>query len=209
MLNNLPLASSARSPHFMYESALSGIVCGIDEAGRGALAGDVYAAAVILNPLSIPDGLNDSKLLSSSVRERLYGAIMTQAKVGVGIATVAEIDQYNILGASMIAMQRAYYQLPCIPNYALIDGNRAPDLECITHTLVKGDTISLSIAAASIVAKVERDHAMHKLAEAYPLYGFSRHAGYGTKMHREALALYGATPYHRSSFKPVKKVMAS
>ena len=196
-------------PHYQVEASLYGTVCGIDEAGRGALAGPVFAAAVILDPARIPEGINDSKQIPPWRRQELSAAIHANAHVGIGIATALEIDAINILQASMLAMQRAFHALPHQPQHALIDGNRAPVLPCITQTLIKGDTKSLSIAAASIIAKVARDTAMRELHGTLPHYGFDRHAGYGTKFHLEALGSHGASEHHRQSFRPVREVLYS
>ncbi len=180
-------------------------MCGIDEAGRGALAGEVVAAAVILDPAHIPEGIHDSKQLSRRKREMLAEAIYATSRVGVGRATAAEIDTLNVLQASMLAMQRAFHALPDLPDHALVDGNRAPALPCPAHTIIKGDAKSLSIAAASIIAKVSRDEAMRALHHAAPEYGFDRHVGYGTKHHVEALRMHGASVHHRRSFRPVRE----
>ena len=182
-----------------------GPIAGIDEAGRGPWAGPVVAAAVILDPDHIPQGINDSKALEADDRERLHDLIMKSAKaVGVGIGDVERIDRDNILAATFWAMTEAVARLAIKPKLALVDGNRAPKLFCQTRTIVKGDAKSLSIAAASIVAKVTRDRLMTKLAEASPGYGFERHKGYGTPEHRRALARLGITEHHRRSFKPVQ-----
>lgn len=181
-------------------------VCGVDEAGRGPLAGPVVAAAVILNPESIPDGLNDSKALSEIRRELLLN-ILTSRKdifIGIGISEPEEIDRLNILHASMTAMRRAVMNLPVLPHMALIDGNRLPpDLPCEGQAIVKGDARSLSIAAASIVAKVTRDRLMKEADRRFPGYGLAGHKGYPTKAHKEALLQLGASSIHRRSFKPV------
>lgn len=181
-----------------------GPICGIDEAGRGPWAGPVVAAAVILDPENIPPGIADSKALDADARERLYPRIVETSVVGVGIADVGRIDRDNILHATMWAMQQAVAQLPSMPRLALIDGNRAPLLKCESRTIVKGDAKCLSIAAASIIAKVTRDRLMIALGRELPGYGFERHKGYGTAEHAEALAQLGVTPYHRRSFKPVQ-----
>lgn len=181
-----------------------GPICGIDEAGRGPWAGPVVAAAVILDPDDIPAGIADSKALDADARERIFPRIMETAIAGVGIADVERIDRDNILHATMWAMQQAVRQLPSLPRLALIDGNRAPLLACESRTIVKGDARCLSIAAASIVAKVTRDRIMVALGREMPGYGFERHKGYGTPEHAEALARLGVTPYHRRSFKPVQ-----
>lgn len=191
-------------PDLKYEAQYDGTVCGVDEAGRGPLAGPVVASAVILDTHNIPEGLNDSKTLSAIKREYLLNAILETSYVGIGIAEPEEIDRVNILGASMIAMARAVYALPMTPSAALIDGNRAPDLTCHVETIVKGDAKSLSIAAASIIAKVTRDHLMRKADTRYPGYGFAKHKGYPTKAHQEHLKTLGPCPIHRHSFKPVK-----
>ncbi|MEQ1611390.1 MAG: ribonuclease HII [Hyphomicrobiaceae bacterium] len=181
-----------------------GPICGIDEAGRGPWAGPVVAAAVILDPKCIPTGIADSKALDADARERIYPRIAESSVIGVGIANVERIDRDNILHATMWAMQQAVAQLPVMPRLALIDGNRAPLLKCESRTIVKGDARCLSIAAASIIAKVTRDRLMIALGRELPGYGFERHKGYGTPEHTEALARLGVTPYHRRSFKPVQ-----
>lgn len=181
-----------------------GPVAGVDEAGRGPLAGPVVAAAVILDPERIPDGINDSKVLDPDTREFLYGRIHATAIVGVGIATVDQIDKLNILHATMWAMAQAVKQLPQRPKLAVIDGNRAPKLTCKSRTLVKGDARCLSIAAASIVAKVTRDRLMVQLASQHPGYGFERHKGYGTAEHQDAIKRLGVTVHHRRSFRTVQ-----
>ncbi len=184
------------------------IVCGIDEAGRGPLAGEVVAAAVILPPeLTLPAALNDSKQVSKKNREWLFDWVCKHAMIGIGSASATEIDSINILRATHLAMQRAFDALPIAAHIALIDGNSAPHLPCTTHTLIGGDGISASIAAASILAKVTRDRRMEMLDAQYPHYGFARHQGYGTKAHLDALRTYGACPAHRRSFAPVKRVL--
>ena len=176
-------------------------VCGIDEAGRGPLAGPVCAAAVILPPhLQIP-GLNDSKKLSDKRRRELMPVIKEQAiAYGIGMASHEEIDQINILQATFLAMERALAQLEGKAKFALIDGNREKDFGLPVMTVVKGDSRSANIAAASILAKVTRDDLMEALAEEYPQYGFEIHKGYGTKAHYEALRTYGPSPIHRMTF---------
>lgn len=182
-----------------------GPIAGIDEAGRGPWAGPVVAAAVVLDPSRIPQGIDDSKALDPEDRERLFERIMkTALAVGVGIGDVDRIDRDNILAATMWAMAEAMAKLPCKPRLALIDGNRAPRLACQARTIVKGDAKCLSIAAASIVAKVTRDRMMIEFARELPGYGFERHKGYGTPEHRAALTRLGLTPQHRRSFKPVQ-----
>ncbi len=181
-----------------------GPVAGIDEAGRGPWAGPVVAAAVILEPRSIPIGIADSKALDAEARAHLYTRIMATAVVGVGIADVARIDRDNILKATLWAMGEAVRALATKPRLALVDGNRAPRLPCETRTIVSGDARCLSIAAASIIAKVTRDRLMVELGRELPDYGFERHKGYGTPEHKTALARHGPTEHHRRSFKPVQ-----
>lgn len=178
-----------------------GVICGVDEAGRGPLAGPVYAAAVILPPhIEIP-GLNDSKKLTDKRRRELMPLIMEQAiAYGIGSATEQEIDEINILQATFLAMERALAQLKGKADFALIDGNREKDFGLPVMTVVKGDSRSANIAAASILAKVSRDDYMDELAKQYPQYGFEVHKGYGTKAHYEALQTHGHCPAHRLSF---------
>ncbi|MBQ7566056.1 MAG: ribonuclease HII [Oscillospiraceae bacterium] len=178
-----------------------GTICGVDEAGRGPLAGPVCAAAVILPPETIIDGLNDSKKLSDAKRRELFPVICEKALAyGIGWASVEEIDEKNTLQAPFLAMERALAGLSVRPELALIDGNRAKDFSLPVQTVVKGDSRSANIAAASILAKVSRDELMEKLAMQYPQYGFEIHKGYGTKRHYEALREYGACPIHRRTF---------
>ncbi|MDA8585356.1 ribonuclease HII [Rhodobacteraceae bacterium] len=184
------------------------VIAGVDEAGRGPLAGPVTAAAVILNPAHVPEGLNDSKKLSAKTRDRLFEQVIEMGIVSVAHATVAEIDALNILRASHLAMERAVAGLSQAPDHALIDGNMIPkDLVCQASALVKGDGRSLSIAAASIIAKVTRDRIMVDLAQQFPGYGWERNAGYPTKTHKLALVALGVTPHHRRSFKPVHNML--
>ena len=201
-------AESRPRPTFELEAAelqlLGGPVAGVDEAGRGPLAGPVVAAAVILDPDRIPDGINDSKVLDEDAREVLYVRIRATAIVGVGIADVECIDRLNILHATMWAMAQAVAQLPQTPKLVAIDGNRAPDLKCPSRTVVKGDARCLSIAAASIIAKVTRDRLMVQLAGKHPGYGFERHKGYGTAEHHDAIKRLGVTVHHRRSFRAVQ-----
>jgi ribonuclease HII len=192
-------------PSFDLEQKLSGLVAGFDEVGRGPWAGPVVAAAVILNPDALPKGINDSKKLSARRREALFDEITATAHVGLGEASVEEIDEINILQASLLAMRRALQNLPVKPDFALVDGNRDPGLKIPTQCIVKGDSLSFSIAAASIIAKVSRDRMMKKLAEIYPQYGWERNAGYGTAEHIKALKLVGITPHHRKSFAPIRE----
>ena len=184
----------------LYDQGI-GVICGVDEAGRGPLAGPVCAAAVILPPnLEIP-GLDDSKKLTDKRRRELFPIIMEQAiAYGIGLASHEEIDQINILQATFLAMQRAIDQLDGKADFALIDGNREKDFGLPVMTVVKGDSRSANIAAASILAKVTRDDILEELAKDYPQYGFEVHKGYGTKAHYEALRTYGASPVHRMTF---------
>ncbi|PUB15672.1 ribonuclease HII [Yoonia sediminilitoris] len=200
------------SPNFSFEIAARKrgltVVAGVDEVGRGPLAGPVCAAAVVLDPDNIPDGLNDSKQLSAKRREALFDLLMEQADVSLAEATVEEIDQHNILRASHIAMVRAIAGLSVKPDHVLIDGNMVPrglNLSC--ETLVKGDARSLSISAASIVAKVWRDRHMVDLAQQFPGYGWETNAGYPTAQHKKGLGALGVTPHHRRSFKPVHNIL--
>ncbi len=183
-------------------------VAGMDEAGRGPLAGPVAAAAVILDPQNIPRGLNDSKLLTPEEREKLYGSIMARAvAVAVGFSSAAEIDSINIRQATLRAMRRALAALAAPPRYVLIDGDDLPPgLCCDGETIVKGDGAILSVAAASIVAKVVRDRLMRRLCAVYPVYGFSQHVGYATPAHLAAIAANGPCPYHRLSFSPFRMI---
>lgn len=184
-----------------------GIFCGTDEAGRGPLAGDVYAAAVILNPDDVIEEINDSKKLSEKKREMLFDVIKEKAVSWcIATASVEEIEEINILNAAMLAMKRAVSGLDVKPEFVLVDGNKVPDgLEIKADCLVKGDALSASIGAASILAKVARDRYMKEIALKYPEYGFEKHKGYGTKQHREALLKYGPCPVHRISF--LKKIL--
>ncbi|MEK9645920.1 MAG: ribonuclease HII [Alphaproteobacteria bacterium] len=199
-------------PDFVLETAHGGIVAGVDEVGRGPWAGPVVAAAIIL-PLPVPEdllkNLDDSKKLSAAKRTALLQALQGRAEIGIGAASVAEIDRLNILQASHLAMCRAVRALPRMPDFALIDGNRLPPaLPCPGETVVKGDARSLSIAAASIVAKVTRDRAMERLARRHPDFGWHRNAGYGTRQHQEGLAAAGVTAHHRRSFAPIAKILS-
>ena len=183
------------------------ILCGVDEAGRGPLAGDVYAAAVIFDENTIIEGINDSKKLSEKKRELLFDVITGKAMAYcIAAASVDEIEQINILNAAMLAMKRAVEGLEIKPELVLIDGNKSPELDGVdTQTVVKGDAKSQSIAAASILAKVARDRYMKALDEEYPQYRFSKHKGYGTKLHYEMIEKFGVSPVHRPSF--LKKVL--
>lgn len=182
------------------------MICGIDEAGRGPLAGPVFAAAVILPPGQMIEGLNDSKKLSEKKREALFDVIKKTAIVyAVGFATEQEIDKINILQATFLAMKRACDGLSVRPDLALVDGNRMPRLGMDTQTIIKGDALSASIAAASILAKVSRDRLMTEIDRIYPEYQFAKHKGYGTALHRELLKQYGPSPVHRKTF--LKKIL--
>lgn len=202
-------------PHMRRERSLmrrgAWPVAGMDEAGRGPLAGPVCAAAVILDPDRVPKGLNDSKLLPPDVREDLYDDILDHAvSVSVAFASAAEIDAHNIRQATFLAMRRALAALSTLPRFVLVDGNDLPPcLVCEGETLVKGDATSASIAAASIVAKVTRDRLMRRLCRLQPRYGFSRHVGYGTREHLDALSSHGPCAFHRMTFAPLKIFAAS
>jgi len=185
-------------------------ICGVDEAGRGPLAGPVYAAAVILDPAHPIPGLRDSKKLSAAQRQRLAVEIRAHALAWhVASASVAEIEDINILHASMLAMQRAVLGLTPAATLALIDGNRCPALPISARAIVKGDDLEACISAASILAKTERDEEMGRIAVKYPAYGFERHAGYPVPEHLAALATHGPCPEHRRNFAPVKKLLQS
>lgn len=177
------------------------VICGIDEAGRGPLAGDVYAAAVIFAPDTVIEGINDSKKLSEKKREKLFNEICEKALAySIATASVDEIEHLNILNAAMLAMKRAYESLGIECDLAMIDGNRSPNVSAKTFTVVKGDASSQSIAAASILAKVARDRYMLELDKQYPQYQFAKHKGYGTKLHYQMLKEYGISDVHRPSF---------
>ena len=194
---------------FDYDSEIRRIhpvFCGVDEAGRGPLAGDVYAAAVILSDKTLIKGLNDSKKISEKNREKLFDIIIENADdFCIASASAEEIDRINILQAAMLAMERAVAGLKKAPEFALIDGNRCPALPCTSEFLVKGDAKSISIAAASILAKVSRDRYMLEADKKYPEYKFAQHKGYGTKLHYEMLAEFGLCPEHRRTF--LKKIL--
>ncbi|MGH1455364.1 MAG: ribonuclease HII [Alphaproteobacteria bacterium] len=200
-------------PDFSYEDQHEGIICGVDEVGRGPLAGPVVAAAVIIphnkRKLDFIAMITDSKKLSLKKREYLYDEIATHFPYAIAKITPQEIDDINILQASLKAMKNACEKLPHI-DYALIDGNKTPkDLPCPAQTIVKGDSKSVSIAAASIIAKVHRDRIMQDLDKKFPHYGWAKNAGYPTQQHREALLTHGTTPHHRKSFAPVRAVLDS
>ena len=197
-------------PHFRHEKGLiaAGIwpVAGIDEVGRGPLAGPVAAAAVVLDPRKLPRGIDDSKKLTAALRDEFYELIMSRAlAVGIGTASAVEIDAVNIRNATFLAMRRATAALAVPPAHVLIDGNAAPrDLPCTSQTIIKGDAVSLSIAAGSIVAKVTRDRLMTRLHDVFPQYGFCEHMGYPTPSHLAALRAHGPCWAHRRSFAPVR-----
>ena len=205
------MIGASMPPDLTAEVAYAGkdtTICGVDEAGRGPWAGPVVAAAVVLDRGRIPPGLDDSKKLTPRRRAALFDAVRASAAVGVGIASVEEIDALNILRANDLAMLRAIEALQPAPGAALIDGNRVPPgLPCRARALVGGDGRSLSIAAASIIAKVTRDRIMEELAGAHPGYGWERNRGYGTPEHRAALIRLGVTPHHRRSFRPIHNIL--
>ncbi|HGO5814701.1 TPA: ribonuclease HII [Mannheimia haemolytica] len=191
---------------FIYPNAQ--LIAGVDEVGRGPLVGAVVTAAVILDPNNPIQGLTDSKKLSEKKRQALAEEIKAKAlSWSLGRAEPAEIDELNILNATMLAMQRAVAGLHIQPDFVLIDGNRPPKLPMPAQAVVKGDSLVAEISAASIIAKVARDHEMDELDQQFPQYGFAQHKGYPTKLHFEKLAEFGATPYHRKSFAPVRKVL--
>lgn len=205
-----PLSKTDR-PTFDLETQLKAEgyekIAGVDEAGRGPWAGPVVAAAVILTPGRIPDGLHDSKKLSAKSRESLFDKIKDGADVGVGLSDPNEIDQHNILQATFLAMQRAVANLDEQPDMAIVDGKLLPGLPCAAQAVIKGDSRCLSVAAASIIAKVTRDRIMTDLALEFPDYGWERNKGYGTQDHQNGLAAAGVTPHHRRSFKPIHKIL--
>ena len=204
-------------PDFSFERRCKGIVCGVDEAGRGPLAGPVVAAAVILDPRRFPrslrDELDDSKLLSAAERDICWRALghcvaRGAAQIAIGAASAREIDRINILRAALLAMARAVASLGVRPDIALVDGNIAPPLACAVQTIVKGDGRSFSIAAASVAAKVTRDRIMRALARRYQGYGWETNVGYATRAHGAAIVELGPTPHHRRSFAPVRLALA-
>ena len=206
------MGARSRGPGFACERKLAEEgwrrIAGIDEAGRGPLAGPVVAAAVVLDPKRVPRGLDDSKRLDAALRERLFAMIADCAAVGIGIADVARIDHDNILEATHWAMREAVKALPVVADIALVDGNRAPGLAIETKTIVGGDAKVASIAAASIIAKVTRDRMMVALAGRFPVYGFETHKGYGTPQHQEAIRRHGVCDEHRRSFAPIRRAIA-
>ena len=202
-------------PSFELERHIVGIVAGIDEVGRGPWAGPVVTAAVIIDPALYDSPLfshiNDSKKLSAKRRDTLYEQLLSTPGIhfALGEASVQEIDNINILQATFLAMTRAVEALPIKPDFALVDGNRAPPLSCPSKPIIKGDQISISIAAASIIAKVTRDRLMADLGQTYPSYGWGNNAGYGTADHQRALREFGVTPHHRRSFAPIAAILDS
>ena len=199
-------------PDFRREADLGGIVCGIDEVGRGPWAGPVVAAVVVLEPGRLPPGhleaIDDSKKLTAQRRAELSVAIRAHAQVGVGAASAREVDRDNVLRATFTAMHRALANLPVRPHAALVDGNQPPPLGCRVVTVVGGDGLCLSIAAASIVAKALRDALMIRLSLRHPGYGWETNVGYGTPAHRDALARFGVTRHHRRSFAPIIQILS-
>ncbi len=221
-LKSLPAAwhnagGEGTMPDFAIERGYTGVVCGVDEAGRGPLAGPVVAAAVIIDRRrfrgELRRVLDDSKTLTREERERCYAALASCALIGVGAASVDEIERINILRASLVAMRRAVAALALAsgtaPDLALVDGNVAPSLPCPVRTVVKGDALSFSIAAASVVAKVTRDRIMRELARRYPGYGWETNVGYATARHCDGLRRLGVTPHHRRLFEPVRLALAA
>lgn len=200
-------------PDFEFENAIDGLVCGIDEVGRGPLAGPVVAACVYvpdeIRLLPFIEQIQDSKTLSKGKLLTLYALVTQHCTYGIGQCSPAEIDEMNILQASLEAMRRAYADMGLGCVHALVDGNKLPKLPCSAQAVVKGDNKSVSIAAAAIVAKVTRDRYMAKLAVEFPYYGWERNAAYPSKEHREALLVHGITPHHRKSFAPVRRVLSA
>jgi len=201
--------ADSKGPHYRFERAAlkqgARVVVGIDEAGRGPLAGPVVAAAVILDQRRIPRGINDSKAMTHEERETVYAAIIGAARFGIGIVDVDCIDRINILNATLQAMAMALQEIGEVPCLALVDGNRPPQLPCPVQCIIEGDAQSLSVAAASIIAKVRRDWIMLELDREFPGYGFAQHKGYATPEHRAALARLGPCVQHRRSFAPVRE----
>lgn len=204
----MPVITKTKSfPDFSLEKSYGILVAGIDEAGRGPLAGPVVAAAVVFECEPDIKGINDSKKLDAAKREELFNHITAMSSYGIGIASVQEIDSINILQATFLAMRRAFEALKIKPQAALVDGNRAPKIPCKIQTVVKGDSKSISIAAASILAKVTRDRIMSELAEEHPHYGWEKNAGYGTELHLSGIENHGITPHHRRTFSPIKEIV--
>ena len=203
--------SVAQGPDFSFETEAmhshGALVAGVDEAGRGPWAGPVVAAAVVLKPGAIPEGLNDSKKLTAAKRAQLCEEIFAVAEVGIGVGEVARIDRDNILNATLWAMAEAVRQLPEPPHSLLVDGNKVPDVPMPSLAVIKGDGRSLSIAAASIIAKVTRDQIMCELDADFPGFQWARNKGYGTKAHQDGLQNFGVTKHHRRSFKPIARLV--
>ncbi|QKX01497.1 ribonuclease HII [Wolbachia endosymbiont of Cruorifilaria tuberocauda] len=194
-------------PNFALENKLPGIVAGVDEAGRGPLAGPVISAAVVFtNKTTTITGINDSKKLTAKNRQVLYEKIKSVAKFAIGIASVQEINSHNILQATKLSMQRALINLGLELDYVLVDGNQTPETKWQVRSIIKGDSLSISISAASVIAKVTRDQLMQKLHHQYPEYNWYKNKGYATKEHIEAIGLYGITEHHRKSFAPILKL---
>ena len=194
-------------PSYKFDQAYETPIIGVDEVGRGPLAGPVISAAIILNKEKIPEGINDSKKLPKKKREIINEKLISQHKFAIGIASVEEIDKINILQASLLAMKRAVLNLNIKPQTILVDGNKLPDLEYNMYPIIKGDSKSISIAAASIIAKVYRDKLMQDLSLQYPGYYWEKNSGYGTKQHLLALNNLGVTPIHRKSFAPIYNML--
>jgi len=194
-------------PSYKFDQVYETPIIGVDEVGRGPLAGPVISAAIVLNKEKIPEGINDSKKLSKKKREVINEELISQHKFAIGIASVEEIDKINILQASLLAMKRAVLNLNIKPQTILVDGNKLPDLEYNMYPIIKGDSKSISIAAASIIAKVYRDKLMQDLSIQYPGYYWEKNSGYGTKQHLLALDNLGVTPIHRKSFAPIYNML--
>lgn len=198
-----------RYPDFTLENTLSGIIAGVDEVGRGPLAGPVVSAAVIFTDRdTVIDGINDSKKLTPKCRQVLYEKITSVAKFGIGMASVEEINSYNILQATKLSMKRALANLNLELDYVLVDGNQPPEVKWQVKSIVNGDSLSISIAAASIVAKVTRDRLMEELHNKHPQYNWHKNKGYGTKEHLSAIGLHGITKHHRKNFAPIRTPVA-